>query len=752
MPRPHASTRSRRAQGSLTEGAPLPTGSPKEPGSDLAAKNSDQELPKRIKFLNARNPASTVSWRRRLTSADLPSPAAPAINIAEPTARAARTSASRAALSSRSRSNRPGLQPPQTPPINPGRASGQPVAFVTPRELPSDRSGAGSDPRSINSSGRAVSSRIRASDRDGHLLEISRRLRDARSVGSKLMTIVIGACVCWLAVPGAAVASGSGATSAGRLASDYVHATSANSRYRAALAVFRSVGVTVVDNRGRAVVRGTANGASDPLLYRAEVKALTARPDLPQDVSWFLAAINTVRAQRAPNMPDVSAADLLQPLRWALRIARAHPADRDALLLRVIDALAEDGHHSVDLVRTRPANMRLDGLQQILLAADLANAARQRTSRLKRSARTAEAGTGGRVCAAVNPTEVVKVVTEYGPKVIKIVSKKYGEVAEKYGKVATGAVKKVLGAASILQWTLVRIGVVERIRPITSGTHMGPRVDGHTGALPVGAPLHFSIQIWSNFPNEGLIRCGPLKKQFPKYGGVPHVGTKWDQLVKKLSDYGTITKADEETDSEGVSNFEFVPNNELVAPPLDTTEKLAQGTVQVTLAVAEAFHNQLVGDQLDFFAPFHEKFDWKVEFHAPPVWLVEVFGGACSSTQPCYDLVGYSCAVPSGSGQDPFDPGATWHWASNYYGHVTTNGLHVGLNSLGPAGTLTVPPPAWSHQVFGLPDDYLGSRDYPVLRVSWTTPVAGPFTGWLRPHELSLKDASAYLPVHPCNA
>jgi hypothetical protein len=428
-----------------------------------------------------------------------------------------------------------------------------------------------------------------------NMLDFSSALRGVRwAVLALVVTAAIGiAAGASAGVTAGSAAKPSQAAIAKRLASNLARARTPAARKRSLLEIMRALHFGVFSPGGKAIVRGGKPSAVH--LYDFEIKsmasALARRESSP--VSQVAARLNAAGIK--PGGAELSGDVLAARLAAGTRSALAHPRDRLSLVPLLVRELGLRQARRYDLASAQPDQIRLDGLQSVLIGADVASAALRMHPALK-------AASSGGPCS----NQAADAVKEVMP----------------FGKWGLGLIKAVAGPLKVAAITLDAIhgpalAYSVQVRPLSTGvqtTHYGPA--GHNAGAGNVLRLRMLVEMLDDY-GDFVVKCGPLVgMKFPKRGGIPGVKILWDQALGNLEPHGTIAyePADGKTGPDGVATLVFTPKSEtFVNFGIDQD---ARGLVSGVALYQSAFGN-VPGSLAQFLFTKAADMPWQVTFHQP---------------------------------------------------------------------------------------------------------------------------------------
>jgi hypothetical protein len=415
-----------------------------------------------------------------------------------------------------------------------------------------------------------------------------------------------------------------------RLVRKMVAARTPSTRERAVLNIFRALRVTVVDARGRAVVRGFARSSRDPMLYDFEVRHMAARwgTGYSQNVKTLAAAL------RAPafrlNGKAISTKQFENGLRAVSVMARRRPRDVRSLPLLLVRELGLSRKRKSDLAVSMPVKrMKLDPVQQALILMNL-SAAFRAYSPARAGARASQAvGDGCQVFGdwtGKNLSPWGKWSTGFAKVILDNFkfAGKYESLVDLAKSASKGA--QTLAAISDIVHAFVMAGGIdfEIVGAHTQGTHYGPAEADHPKAAEKpGQQMKFTIKLTSAFPEKEsfVVKCGPLVNfKLPAEGAIPDIEVHWDRMnvgsYADLETRGTI-EAETRTKANGTASLTFTPHDERFPGLGRVTSQ--RGTLHPSVDLYTGMQNA-PGMPSDWVGLRSKTFNYTVERHEPFIY------------------------------------------------------------------------------------------------------------------------------------
>lgn len=468
---------------------------------------------------------------------------------------------------------------------------------------------------------------------------VRRRGLIALTAGALCAAVLAGGGSVAVAIPGRSAAKPpSQASVAKKLATKVVGARKPAARYKALLAVMRSLHVGVYNPKGKAIVRGAERKAKEFAVYDFELRTMAAALARKQeygagDLARFLTAIGIKPGGQAV-APDAARGALV----FATRLAARSPRKRSVLGLLLARELGRRHAQPYDLANVPTARLKLDPLQYFLVTADLA-APFTRTALGRASAQRGVARSSG-VCAALR-------IAGLGPAAPVLLSEWMldsigdSELAELGQDVGGEVIKALIGYERRLEQlgaehAVERLELVEALKDAVHGallafsikaqaitttrqeTHYGP-----AGHVPkAGTVLRFQVilAMLDNYP-EAVVDClADLGiADFPKKGPIAGVKIVWTDEENELERYGTVgyEPEDQRTNGKGIATLVFTPKDEIVPGFPSGLGKLDSGLIDAYPLYQSKFGN-LPGSLAQFITPkFAGAMAWSVGYHKP---------------------------------------------------------------------------------------------------------------------------------------
>ena len=424
--------------------------------------------------------------------------------------------------------------------------------------------------------------------------------------------LVIGA----LAVSVLAVAGGGGLASgaeaakrkppsqaavAAKLAKGVTAARTSAARYKAVLAVMKTLGIPVYRAKGGVLTRRARNIPRGYGLYDFQLRVIAAafaRRDTT-DLTELADRLTTIGFN--PGGDPVDADELHGALIATVGRAAAAPRKRSSLVGLLLRQLGLRHQQPYDLARGVGAgNIQLDPLQTTLIVSDALIAAAGAPA-----ARRMQASAAEHPC----DSQAAKSLEEVSP-----LGKFFVELWGGLKEGAKATVGRIASAATIFQGEALALSVAVRAAgPIEQSTHYGPA--GH--GSDAGKPLDFTVRVvMLDDYGDILVKCGALVgMKFPKKGPIPGVTIFWhnDKVEDYLEKHGTVSGGGE-TDETGRATQRFVPNAEKT--PGFGTLRHASNSRRAIALYQSAFGNA-PGAIAQFLFPKLARFYWTLDYHKP---------------------------------------------------------------------------------------------------------------------------------------